>query len=64
MYKPSQQKLVIFDSAPNDSAYEDRLTLTFVDGQFYREDWVEGELYKIALTPFEACELVDMVGHP
>lgn len=64
MYKPNEQKLVIFDSAPNDHEYEDRFILSFVAGQFWREDWVKGELHKIALTPFEACELVEMVGNP
>ena len=64
MNEPIRGRLVIFDSAPNDIEGVDRLVLAFEGGQFWREDWAEGEFYRIVLTPFEALELVEMVGHP
>ena len=60
----SGNKQVIFDSAPEDAEYEDRLILWLWDGEWQRDDWHGGRRHTTILTNFEAREFLDMVGAP
>ena len=60
----SGNKVVVFDSAPEDAEYEDRLILWFRDGEWQRDDWHGGRRHTTILSQFEADELLDMVGAP
>ena len=63
-YRVSANKLVVFDSAPEDVEYFDRLILWERDGEYSLDSWHEGERYTQPLTMFEVDEFLDMIGHP
>jgi len=64
VYSVSDNKQVIFDSAPEDVEFFDRLILWNRDGSYELDSWHEGELYTQPLTMFEVDEFLDMVGAP
>jgi len=63
-YRVSANKLVVFDSAPEDTEYFDRLILWERDGEYSLDSWHEQEKFTQHLSMFEVNEFLDMIGHP